>query len=413
MTCITTLPEIRQRLASLSKLAHVVDILKFIATSSKAADKSKMNIRRQWTNIRSVFEGRPIPSHARLQEALRRDASTPSPDSCIWLQELAESRDLDAPEVGAIAGEYSRKRSDFNLAMQQLPRRLRNALGPNCSIKRRPWVVRARLRKGVSEDDLDDALAVEVRGGGGPSAFVRECSNWGDIKPLLTDPKWEIEWPDIDDILERFKCVLDEREEAGEDDFAATPGDVKTVVLEVFDKHHPEWLPRDNSETAPRHRDQLLAGLLDPPVALRRNNLENAVCREFEPEAVSGLLKDVLRLLLDEGKITLRFIEYLIPGTHVPVRELFLAWGSARTGATDVAAREQLQPLTDTQQDVFDIIEQCPEGRGLTGSQILEKLRQDDCLHETTQGALTSHIIPALKSKRGVINTPGVGYHIP
>ena len=63
------------------------------------------------------------------------------------------------------------------------------------------------------------------------------------------------------------------------------------------------------------------------------------------------------------------------------------------------------EPLSDTEQAVFDLIVGLPKGKGITGKEICNKVSG---LGPST---LTRHIIPKIK-RRGVRNRRGVGYFI-
>jgi hypothetical protein len=67
-------------------------------------------------------------------------------------------------------------------------------------------------------------------------------------------------------------------------------------------------------------------------------------------------------------------------------------------------------PLTDTEKRVLDLIKSQPQGTGVTGSQIVTTLSNQN--YPIEQSTLTRHIIPKLKQWYGVKNRPGVGYYI-
>lgn len=68
-----------------------------------------------------------------------------------------------------------------------------------------------------------------------------------------------------------------------------------------------------------------------------------------------------------------------------------------------------LEPLTPTEQAVFDLIPESPEA--IQGPQIISTLRKRSV--PLNQSTLTKHIIPNLKSKRGIRNRQGAGYYRP
>ncbi len=69
--------------------------------------------------------------------------------------------------------------------------------------------------------------------------------------------------------------------------------------------------------------------------------------------------------------------------------------------APDVDGRQRKEPLSDTEEKVYRLI--CERG----------PIQGDEICRETgmEQSTLTSHIIPALKAKRGVRNKRGAGYY--
>lgn len=66
-------------------------------------------------------------------------------------------------------------------------------------------------------------------------------------------------------------------------------------------------------------------------------------------------------------------------------------------------------PLTDTEERVLKIITAIPEGKGITGCAIVDRLKKQGYTH--AQSTLTRHTIPKLKQWHGVENRRGVGYY--
>ena len=66
-----------------------------------------------------------------------------------------------------------------------------------------------------------------------------------------------------------------------------------------------------------------------------------------------------------------------------------------------------LEPLTDVEQAIYDLLPEPPAG--IMSAALLRQLYLRG--HDVRQGNLSGRHIAALKVKRGVSNTPGVGYH--
>ena len=69
-------------------------------------------------------------------------------------------------------------------------------------------------------------------------------------------------------------------------------------------------------------------------------------------------------------------------------------------------------PLSKLEQQVLEEIKSLPEGEGITGRQILDRLARGGGGRVVEQGTLTRHIMPMLKQWHGVKNRRGVGYYI-
>jgi len=69
---------------------------------------------------------------------------------------------------------------------------------------------------------------------------------------------------------------------------------------------------------------------------------------------------------------------------------------------------EVTPPLNDTQQAVLDLLRDLPPGKGMTGKQIINALRE----HEIDQSTLTSRIIPFLRQHYHVANKRVAGYYL-
>ncbi len=92
------------------------------------------------------------------------------------------------------------------------------------------------------------------------------------------------------------------------------------------------------------------------------------------------------------------------------IRAAILRLESApETPSTEVGAGKP-EPMTDSQQAVYNILNALPPGECLTGKEILEKLPTGH--RGMDSSTLTSHVIPVLKRSHGVKNKRGAGYYI-
>ena len=77
----------------------------------------------------------------------------------------------------------------------------------------------------------------------------------------------------------------------------------------------------------------------------------------------------------------------------------------------DEPAADFPPPLSEKATAVYKLLLELPEDEGLTGRQIVSRLREQGVF--TDESTLTTHIIPKLKRVHGVVNRPNVGYCIP
>jgi hypothetical protein len=70
-----------------------------------------------------------------------------------------------------------------------------------------------------------------------------------------------------------------------------------------------------------------------------------------------------------------------------------------------VPCKKNAPLLKDNQRCVLKLLAELPPGQGLNGPQICAQM-------DIGQSTLTTHVMPILKQYYGVMNTPGVGYHL-
>lgn len=80
----------------------------------------------------------------------------------------------------------------------------------------------------------------------------------------------------------------------------------------------------------------------------------------------------------------------------------------AATGANDKS--NQHVALTPRQQSILDVLSKLKRGRGLEGKEIADKLPKR---HRKAESTLRRHDFPELLKSGLVVNTSGVGYHLP
>jgi hypothetical protein len=120
---------------------------------------------------------------------------------------------------------------------------------------------------------------------------------------------------------------------------------------------------------------------------------------EIPGESNRGWLESVQNYLCAEHGYTAdRFGKMTLGEVVATLKRLSIDQGASR--ANDI------EPLTPTQQAVYDLIPVAPDA--ITGKQI-----SSQCSLQVDPGTLTTHIIPALRERRGIQNRRGAGYYRP
>ena len=105
--------------------------------------------------------------------------------------------------------------------------------------------------------------------------------------------------------------------------------------------------------------------------------------------------------------------KYLVDRTEAELMQLIReaeAQIPKTTGGGQAGKTTKAQPLSRRAAAVYEILKSLPEHSGITGTEIINKLSQEQVYID--QSTLTKNIIPVLKKSYKVQNKPRIGYYI-
>lgn len=221
------------------------------------------NQRRLRACIRILVKTHP---HPRPPDSILRCAANEPADStyqCLaGCAQTSEGRNYDTPEHDWIGRLWEGKRNLFeNEVVPVIPRPIRDRLRLEEDMLRYCWRLPFRLRDSTNLANCKDWIQAGITVAG-----VISCTQWWQLKALLSDEKFEPMWRNLPRTIELVNRVRYQFRSEGRDDPNPTDMEIQNELLQTVRTHEPTAIHYENREdllTRIAHCDIFLSPVLD------------------------------------------------------------------------------------------------------------------------------------------------------